>query len=82
MVCKFDQLTSNCFIVYVAASYGRYWHGVHDIHHQDPDVHGLWAHSQAVANMKFTYVVSCQVYGLQKKLGDPSYLNILDLMLR
>lgn len=42
-------------------------------------------HAQALANMKFTYVVSCQVYGAQKKSSDARdrscYLNILNLML-
>ncbi|OMO49645.1 Glycosyl transferase, family 48 [Corchorus capsularis] len=42
-------------------------------------------HAQALADMKFTYVVSCQVYGAQKKSPDPRdrscYLNILNLML-
>ncbi|XP_010241338.1 PREDICTED: putative callose synthase 6 [Nelumbo nucifera] len=42
------------------------------------------ARSQAVADMKFTYVVSCQVYGMQKKSGDArdknSSQNILNLM--
>ncbi|XVF16798.1 hypothetical protein REPUB_Repub10bG0063300 [Reevesia pubescens] len=42
-------------------------------------------HAQALANMKFTYVVSCQVYGAQKKSSDARdrscYLNILSLML-
>ncbi|KAK8672717.1 hypothetical protein V6N13_111081 [Hibiscus sabdariffa] len=41
--------------------------------------------AQALANMKFTYVVSCQIYGAQKKSSDPRdrscYLNILNLML-
>ncbi|XWS41048.1 hypothetical protein CRYUN_Cryun17cG0047500 [Craigia yunnanensis] len=41
--------------------------------------------AQALANMKFTYVVSCQVYGAQKKSSDARdrscYLNILNLML-
>ncbi|PPS13363.1 hypothetical protein GOBAR_AA07211 [Gossypium barbadense] len=40
--------------------------------------------AQALANMKFTYVVSCQVYGAQKKSSDQRdrscYLNILNLM--
>ena len=39
----------------------------------------------AMADMKFTYVVSCQLYGAQKKSSDEGdhsrYLNILDLML-
>ncbi|KAM7263099.1 hypothetical protein ACFE04_000782 [Oxalis oulophora] len=40
--------------------------------------------AQALANLKFTYVVSCQVYGAQKKSDDPRdrscYTNILNLM--
>ncbi|GAB2276965.1 Callose synthase 3 [Dionaea muscipula] len=31
----------------------------------------LWAQCQAVADMKFTYVVSCQQYGIQKRSADP-----------
>ncbi|ONK69903.1 uncharacterized protein A4U43_C05F28050 [Asparagus officinalis] len=41
--------------------------------------------SEAIADMKFTYVVSCQIYGMQKKSSvahDKScYQNILNLML-
>ncbi|XP_059663341.1 putative callose synthase 6 [Cornus florida] len=40
----------------------------------------------ALADLKFTYVVSCQVYGAQKKSGDSRdqicYQNILSLMLK
>ncbi|XP_044492821.1 callose synthase 7-like [Mangifera indica] len=43
------------------------------------------AFAEALADMKFTYVVSCQVYGAQKKSDDPRdrscYSNILNLML-
>ncbi|KAH7686236.1 callose synthase protein [Dioscorea alata] len=43
------------------------------------------ARAQAVADLKFTYVVSCQVYGMQKKSSEPKdrscYQNILNLML-
>ncbi|KAF9682829.1 hypothetical protein SADUNF_Sadunf05G0148900 [Salix dunnii] len=42
-------------------------------------------HAQALADLKFTYVVSCQVYGAQKKSTEPRerscYNNILNLML-
>ncbi|KAJ4841509.1 Callose synthase 7 [Turnera subulata] len=42
-------------------------------------------HAQALADLKFTYVVSCQLYGAQKKSSDPRdrscYSNILNLML-
>ena len=41
--------------------------------------------AQAIADIKFTYVVSCQVYGMQKTSKDGKdksrYLNILDLMI-
>ena len=40
---------------------------------------------QALADLKFTYVVSCQVYGAQKKSTEQRdrscYNNILNLML-
>uniref|UniRef100_A0A803KLY9 1,3-beta-glucan synthase n=1 Tax=Chenopodium quinoa TaxID=63459 RepID=A0A803KLY9_CHEQI len=35
---------------------------------------------QAVADMKFTYVVSCQQYGIHKRSGDPRAQDILRLM--
>ncbi|KAG2252291.1 hypothetical protein Bca52824_082427 [Brassica carinata] len=42
--------------------------------------------AKALADLKFTYVVSCQVYGNQKKSGDihnrSCYTNILQLMLK
>jgi len=41
--------------------------------------------AKAMADLKFTYVVSCQVYGSQKKSKNPRdrscYYNILNLML-
>ncbi|CAN6481516.1 unnamed protein product [Victoria cruziana] len=41
----------------------------------------LWAQCQAVADMKFTYVVSCQQYGIHKRAGDPRADDILRLMI-
>lgn len=40
----------------------------------------LWAQCQAVADMKFTYVVSCQQYGIDKRSGHSSAQDILKLM--
>lgn len=40
----------------------------------------LWAQCQAVADMKYTYVVSCQQYGTHKRSGDPRAKDILMLM--
>jgi hypothetical protein len=41
--------------------------------------------AQAIADIKFTYVVSCQVYGMQKTSNDLNekrrYQNILSLMI-
>ncbi|KAL9349148.1 hypothetical protein Peur_056403 [Populus x canadensis] len=40
----------------------------------------LLAECQAVADMKFTYVVSCQQYGIHKRSGDLRAQDILRLM--
>ncbi|MFS7931875.1 putative 1,3-beta-glucan synthase [Helianthus anomalus] len=40
----------------------------------------LLAQCQAVADMKFTYVVSCQQYGIQKRSNDARAHDILKLM--
>lgn len=40
----------------------------------------LWVQCQAVADLKFTYVVSCQNYGIQKRSADPHAQDILRLM--
>ncbi|KAF3321080.1 callose synthase 3-like protein [Carex littledalei] len=42
----------------------------------------LWAQCQAVADMKFTYVVSCQQYGNQKRSSDIRAKDILNLMIK
>lgn len=40
----------------------------------------LWTQCQAVADMKFTYVVSCQQYGIHKRSSDSRAQDILRLM--
>ncbi|VAI81886.1 unnamed protein product [Triticum turgidum subsp. durum] len=40
----------------------------------------LMTECKAIADMKFTYVVSCQQYGIQKRSGDPCAHDILRLM--
>ena len=46
----------------------------------------FFGNAQALADLKFTYVVSCQVYGNQKKSDDSKdqncYLNIRNLLLK
>ena len=36
----------------------------------------------ALADMKFSYVISCQKFGEQKSNGDPHAKDIIDLMAR
>ncbi|KAK4359850.1 hypothetical protein RND71_022079 [Anisodus tanguticus] len=40
----------------------------------------LYAQLEAVADMKFTYVATCQNYGIQKRSGDRHATDILNLM--
>ncbi|CAN1827742.1 Callose synthase 1 [Linum perenne] len=40
----------------------------------------LWAQCQAITDMKFTFVVSCQNYGIHKRSGDARANDILRLM--
>ncbi|VVB07525.1 unnamed protein product [Arabis nemorensis] len=42
----------------------------------------LWAKCQALADMKFTYVVSCQQYSKHKRTGNPRAAEISRLMNR
>lgn len=42
----------------------------------------LSAQLDAIADMKFTYVVSCQNFGLQKSSKDPQAQDIIDLLKR
>lgn len=42
----------------------------------------LSADLDALADMKFTYVISCQMFGSQKSSGDPRAEDIQDLMRR
>lgn len=55
---------------YIAASEG------------DKSQRSLNAISEAVVDMKFTYVVSCQNYGAQKRSGDQHAADILSLMVK
>lgn len=79
-------LLATCFLLQnlLAAILGGYRNILSNINFEEQwDFSAL---SQAIADIKFTYVVSCQVYGAQKKSADPQergrYLNILNLMLR
>ncbi|KAF3442292.1 hypothetical protein FNV43_RR16208 [Rhamnella rubrinervis] len=40
------------------------------------------AQIEALADLKFTYVISCQQFGSQKSSGDPHAQDIIDLMIK
>lgn len=40
------------------------------------------AQLDALADMKFSFVISCQMLGSQKASGDPLVQDIIDLMIR
>ncbi|KAI4323117.1 hypothetical protein L6164_022748 [Bauhinia variegata] len=42
----------------------------------------LFTHLEALVDMKYTYVISCQSFASQKVRGDPRYHDIIDLMKR
>ena len=42
----------------------------------------LWAQCTAMTDMKFSYVVSCQQYGIQKRSRDQRATDILNLMIK
>lgn len=51
-----------------------------ELNSDDKGERSLLTHCQAVADMKFTYVVSCQLYGIHKRSGDARAQDILKLM--
>lgn len=48
----------------------------------DRENHALCAQIDASVDLKFTYVVSCQMFGSQKASGDPHFKDVLELMKR
>ncbi|KOM42654.1 hypothetical protein LR48_Vigan05g025800 [Vigna angularis] len=42
----------------------------------------LFARLEALADMKYTYVISCQSFASQKAMNDPRYQDMIDLMTR
>ncbi|XP_073280004.1 callose synthase 7-like isoform X2 [Primulina huaijiensis] len=78
-----EALELQCFLDFAddKAIFGGY----RAIDKNQSDYRILKEQAQALADLKFTYVVSCQVYGMQKKSRDirdqRCYANILNLML-
>ncbi|KAH6795563.1 hypothetical protein C2S51_036549 [Perilla frutescens var. frutescens] len=78
-----EALELQCFLDFADDNdiFGGY-RAIDTNHH---DYEKLKVQAQALADLKFTYVVSCQLYGQQKMSSDPRerghYSNILNLML-
>lgn len=49
---------------------------------EDKKARSLSSQSEAMADMKFTYVATCQNYGNQKRSGDRRATDILNLMVK
>ncbi|GMH10939.1 hypothetical protein Nepgr_012780 [Nepenthes gracilis] len=78
-----QALDLQCFLEYAGDS--AIFSGYRTIDRSDVHNKGIFDYSQALTDLKFTYVVSCQVYGSQKKSGDARDWscanNILNLLL-
>ncbi|GAB4850789.1 Callose synthase 7 [Ancistrocladus abbreviatus] len=76
-------LDLQCFLEYAGDS--AIFSGYRTIDRSDVHNKAIFDYSQALSDLKFTYVVSCQVYGAQKKSIDARDRscanNILNLML-
>ncbi|GAA0150001.1 hypothetical protein LIER_09035 [Lithospermum erythrorhizon] len=79
-----EALELQCFLD--SAMDQALFRGYRTIDMNNKDYKIFKSHAQALADLKFTYVVSCQVYGAQKKSSDSRerscYMNILNLMLK
>lgn len=75
------EVINELYVVPCAAIFGGY--RTVDFNQTDQRIH--LDRAQALADLKFTYVVSCQIYGSQKKSKNSRdrscYNNILNLML-
>ncbi|KAL8152216.1 hypothetical protein V2J09_009976 [Rumex salicifolius] len=78
-----SALDLQCFLEY--ANDAAIYSGYRTIDRTDPQKKEIFEYSQALTDLKFSYVVSCQEYGAQKKSTDPRDRslanNILNLML-
>lgn len=42
----------------------------------------LFARLEALSDMKYTYVISCQSFASERAMNDPHYTDTIDLMIR
>ncbi|GAB4842952.1 Callose synthase 7 [Ancistrocladus abbreviatus] len=78
-----QALDLQCFLEYAGDS--AIFSGYRTIDRSDVHNKAIFDYSQALTDLKFTYVVTCQLYGAQKKSSDARDRscahNILNLML-
>ncbi|KAL2496657.1 Callose synthase 7 [Forsythia ovata] len=80
-----DALELQCFLDFSDHNDNAIIGGYRTIDENHRNYRIIKEQAQALADLKFTYVVSCQIYGAQKKSSEPRdrscYVNILNLML-
>jgi hypothetical protein len=77
MVCQLIFINVNCLYSDLMKGYNA---AELDSKENSKSERSLWAQCQAIAELKFTYVVSCQQYGIDKRSGHPRAKEILKLM--
>ncbi|CAA2967687.1 callose synthase 7-like isoform X1 [Olea europaea subsp. europaea] len=81
-----ETLELQCFLDFTDRDDNALFSGYRNLNVHNRTDRMLKERSQALADLKFTYVVSCQIYGAQKKSSETRdrscYSNILNLMLQ
>lgn len=81
--CKSCSLKLICFSLYTGQEILEGYKAVTGpADEESKSQRSLSAQLEAVADMKFTYVATCQIYGNQKQSGDRRATDILNLMVK
>ena len=76
------KLVADMFPVYFAEILEGYKAVADPAEEEKKSQRSLSSQLEAVADMKFTYVATCQIYGNQKQSGDRRATDILNLMVK
>jgi len=76
------KLVGDMFPVYFAEILEGYKAVADPAEEEKKSQRSLSSQLEAVADMKFTYVATCQIYGNQKQSGDRRATDILNLMVK
>ena len=76
------KLVTDMFPVFLAEILEGYKAVADPAEEEKKSQRSLSSQLEAVADMKFTYVATCQIYGNQKQSGDRRATDILNLMVK